>query len=30
MDNYNTDEHGYLLDYESWDMDFCNLLAEQE
>ncbi|ABI83349.1 TusE/DsrC/DsvC family sulfur relay protein [Francisella tularensis] len=30
MDNYNTDEHGFLLDFASWDMDFCNLVAAQE
>ncbi|MDE4947085.1 TusE/DsrC/DsvC family sulfur relay protein, partial [Francisella tularensis subsp. holarctica] len=30
MDNYNTDEHGFLLDFESWYMDLCNLVDSQE
>ncbi|MED7818554.1 MULTISPECIES: TusE/DsrC/DsvC family sulfur relay protein [unclassified Francisella] len=30
MDNYNIDEHGFLVDFESWDMDFCKLAAISE
>ncbi|MDE5014654.1 sulfurtransferase TusE, partial [Francisella tularensis subsp. holarctica] len=27
MDNYNTEENGFLLDIASWDMDFCIVVA---
>ncbi|APC91979.1 MULTISPECIES: TusE/DsrC/DsvC family sulfur relay protein [Francisella] len=30
MDNYNIDKHGFLLDFASWDINFCNLAAAQE
>ena len=30
MDNYNIDNEGFLLDFDSWDMDFCNLSAKGE
>lgn len=30
MDNYNIDKHGFLVDFESWDMDFCKLAAISE
>ena len=30
MDNYNIDEYGFLLDFASWDINFCNLAAAQE
>lgn len=30
MDNYNTDNQGFLLDFESWDIDFCKLVAANE
>ena len=30
MDNYNTDEYGFLLDFASWDINFSNLAAAQE
>ncbi|MFT4694602.1 MAG: tRNA 2-thiouridine synthesizing protein E [Francisella sp.] len=30
MDNYNIDNEGFLLDFESWDIDFFNLSAKNE
>lgn len=30
MDNYNIDKQGFLLDFESWDIDFCKLAAREE
>ena len=30
MDNYNIDNEGFLLDFYSWDMIFCNLSARNE
>ncbi|API87270.1 TusE/DsrC/DsvC family sulfur relay protein [Francisella uliginis] len=30
MDNYNIDKQGFLIDFESWDMDFCKLTAASE
>ena len=30
MDNYNIDNEGFLLNFDSWDMNFCNLNAKQE
>ena len=30
MDNYNIDSEGFLLDFESWDMIFCNQSAKSE
>ena len=30
MNNYNIDSEGFLLDFESWDMTFCNLSAKNE
>ena len=30
MDNYNIDNEGFLLDFDSWDLIFCNLSAKNE
>lgn len=30
MDNYNIDEHGFLSDFKSWDINFCKLTAIKE
>lgn len=30
VDNYNTDSEGFLLDFNSWDMKFCERTAAQE
>ena len=30
MDNYNIDRDGFLLNFDSWDVNFCNLSAKQE
>ncbi|ASG68398.1 sulfurtransferase [Francisella halioticida] len=30
MDNYNIDKHGFLTDFESWDIDFCKSAATIE
>ncbi|QIW10643.1 TusE/DsrC/DsvC family sulfur relay protein [Francisella sp. LA112445] len=30
MDNYNIDKQGFLIDFETWDIDFCKLAATNE
>lgn len=30
MDNYNIDKHGFLVDFDSWDINFCKLIAIDE
>ncbi|AIT09178.1 sulfur transfer protein TusE [Candidatus Francisella endociliophora] len=30
MDNYNTDKQGFLVDFESWDINFCKQVASKE
>ncbi len=30
VDNYNIDSEGFLLDFDSWDTNFCNLTAKNE
>ena len=30
VDNYNMDKQGFLLDYQDWDKEFCNIMAKQE
>ena len=30
MDNYNIDNEGFLLDFDSWDTNFCDLSAKNE
>lgn len=30
VDNYNIDKQGFLLDFNSWDIGFCNKVANDE
>lgn len=30
MDNYNIDDQGFLLNFDSWDIDFCKKTAYDE
>ncbi len=30
VDNYNIDSEGFLLDFNSWDINFCKQIADQE
>lgn len=30
VDNYNIDKQGFLLDFDSWDIGFCNKVANDE